>query len=202
MGAGLTQMLIRFAAGGSAALPAGEVETALYVQAGSCTVSVGGESRSLAAGAYAFCPAETDLCFSDASEGAEVTCFRKIFEPLAGVEAPPPVFGNASEVEGKPFLGNPRALLKVLIPDDFRYDLAMNVFTYEPGATLPFVETHIMEHGLLMLEGQGVYRLEESYYPVMAGDVIWMAPYCPQWFVAMGDGPASYLYYKNVNRPA
>ena len=27
-----------------------------------------------------------------------------------------------------------------------------------------------------------------------------MAPFCPQWFVAMGKGPARYLYYKDVNR--
>lgn len=203
MGADLTQVMIRFAAGGSAEFPADETETLLYVHAGSCTVRIGEESRPLGTGGFAFCPSETKLSFSDAAENTEVTCFRKIFEPLAGFDPPPTVFGDAAAVSGQPFLGNPRALLKVLIPpDDFRYDLAMNIFTYEPGATLPFVETHIMEHGLLMLEGQGVYRLEEAYYPVQAGDVIWMAPYCPQWFVAMGDTPASYLYYKNVNRPA
>jgi (S)-ureidoglycine aminohydrolase len=27
-----------------------------------------------------------------------------------------------------------------------------------------------------------------------------MAPYCPQWFVACGRKPASYIYYKDVNR--
>ena len=37
---------------------------------------------------------------------------------------------------------------------------------------------------------------------VQSGDVIWMAPYCAQWFVAMGKSPARYLYYKDVNRPA
>lgn len=203
MGANLTQVMIRFTARGSAVLPADGVETVLYVHAGSCTVKIGAEAQTLAVGGYAFCPAGAELDFSEAAEGTEVTCFRKTFEPLDSVEAPPPIFGDAAKIEGLPFLGNPRALLKTLLPaDDFRYDLAMNVFTYEPGATLPFVETHIMEHGLLMLEGQGIYRLEESYYPVTAGDVIWMAPYCPQWFVAMGDAPASYLYYKNVNRLA
>ena len=39
-----------------------------------------------------------------------------------------------------------------------------------------------------------------SQNPVKAGDVIWMASYCPQWFVAMGKTPASYIYYKDVNR--
>ena len=69
-----------------------------------------------------------------------------------------------------------------------------------PGATLPFVESHIMEHGLMMLKGQGVYRLDADWHPVQAGDVIWMASYCPQWFVCSGKSPASYIYYKDVNR--
>ena len=68
--------------------------------------------------------------------------------------------------------------------------MAANIFNYKPGAYLPFVETHIMEHGFLMLEGEGIYRLEDSWYPVAGGDCIWMAPYCPQWFVAMGKSPA------------
>lgn len=160
------------------------------------------QGGTLTAGGFAFCPAGDALRFGDAEEGTEVVCFRKIFEPLAGAARPDPVLGDAAAVGGQPFLGNPRALLQTLLPEDERYDLAMNIFTYQPGATLPFVETHIMEHGLLMLSGQGIYRLEESYYPVQAGDVIWMAPYCPQWFVAMGDEPASYLYSKNIHRPA
>ena len=42
--------------------------------------------------------------------------------------------------------------------------------------------------------------MDADYHPVKAGDVIWMASYCPQWFVAMGKTPASYIYYKDVNR--
>ena len=80
--------------------------------------------------------------------------------------------------------------------------MAVNIFAYQPGGHLPYTEIHVMEHGLLMLEGQGVYRLEDSWYPVEQGDVIWMGSYCPQWFVAMGKQPASYLYYKDVNRAA
>jgi (S)-ureidoglycine aminohydrolase len=100
------------------------------------------------------------------------------------------------------FLGDPAANLQVLLPDEPAFDMAVNIFAYEPGGHLPFVEVHVMEHGLVMLGGAGVYRLEDSWYPVQAGDTIWMAPYCAQWFVAMGKVPASYLYYKDVNRPA
>jgi len=199
IGARFSQLFIRFEAGGYASFPADALETALYVQSGDVEFKVGDFSAKLSSGDFAFAPAGTKLEL-ESTGGAEITCFRKIYEPLAGTQAPGPLVGHSADVEGKPFLGNPHARLKTLLPETPDFDLAINLFTYDPGATLPFVETHIMEHGLLMIEGQGVYRLEESYYPVCAGDVIWMAPYCPQWFVAMGDTPATYLYYKNVNR--
>jgi (S)-ureidoglycine aminohydrolase len=72
--------------------------------------------------------------------------------------------------------------------------------TYLPGATLPMVEIHVMEHGQLMLSGGGIYRLGDCWYPVAEGDFIWMAPFCPQWFGALGKTPAKYLIYKDWNR--
>lgn len=190
------QLFLRFAPGATLEFAGDGIESALYISSGSARVAVDGEKCELSAGGFAFCPAGSRLAVD--SEDAEITMFRKRFEPLG--EAPPAVFGNAADVTAVPFLGNQGAMLKTLLPDDARFDLAMNLFTYAPGATLPFVETHIMEHGLVMLEGSGVYRLGESYHPVRAGDVIWMAPWCPQWFVAMGTQPAAYLYYKDVNR--
>ena len=71
---------------------------------------------------------------------------------------------------------------------------------YEPGAALAQVEIHVMEHGLLMLEGGGIYRLGNHWYPVQTGDFIWMAPYCPQWFGALGKTRAKYLICKDWNR--
>ena len=202
MGAGFAQLLVTFATGGRAAMPGNELETAGFIETGGAWVTVGRERRRCAAGGFFFAPAGEPWAISAPKAGTRVTLFQKKFVPLAGVIAPRAVFGDAAQVTGQPFLGDPDARLQVLLPDEPAFDLAMNIFTYQPGATLPFVETHVMEHGLLMLAGQGVYRLEESWYPVAAGDVIWMAPYCPQWFVAMGRAPASYLYYKDVNRPA
>ena len=97
-------------------------------------------------------------------------------------------------------MGNEDAILQPLLPDHPPFDMAVNVFTFQPGATLPMVETHVMEHGLLVLEGWGVYRLGDDWHPVEAGDVIWMSPYCPQWFVAAGKEPTRYIYYKDVNQ--
>ncbi len=91
-------------------------------------------------------------------------------------------------------------MLATLLPVEPCFDMAVNVFHFESGTTLPFVETHVMEHGLYMKQGRGIYRLGECWYPVQAGDTIWMAAYCPQWFVAMGDEPAAYIYYKDIHR--
>jgi (S)-ureidoglycine aminohydrolase len=119
---------------------------------------------------------------------------------LSGQAAPTSFTGHEDDIAESPFLGDPHARLKVLLPDGATWDMAVNVFTYDPGATLPFVETHVMEHGMLFLAGGGVYRLDADWHPVTAGDALWIAPYCPQWFIAAGPGPARYIYYKDVNR--
>ncbi len=197
MGAGFVQFSAEWMESGILPLPANEgIERFVYVVAGAVTLA---DQTSLSAGGYLYLP-PADSEKLKAEPGTKITVFEKRFEPIPSELPPPRVLGNVNEVTGQPFMGNPKAMLKVLLPDTPVFDMAVNLFTYEPGATLPFVETHIMEHGLLMVEGQGIYRLEESWYPTRAGDVIWMAPYCPQWFVAMGNEPASYLYYKNVNR--
>ena len=202
MGARFAQMLITFEAGGSATIPGNDVETAGYFETGGGTLAIGERKEKVTAGAFFFAPAGEAWSITAPKKGTRVTLFQKKFQPLAGLATPAAIIGQAADVPGQPFLGDPDARLQVLLPDVPAFDLAMNIFTYQPGATLPFVETHVMEHGLLMLGGQGVYRLEDSWYPVAGGDVIWMAPYCPQWFVAMGKTPASYLYYKDVNRAA
>jgi (S)-ureidoglycine aminohydrolase len=167
---------------------------------GGCNAQVNGRKHELTAGNYLFLPPKTRFIFFNASKGTKLLSFQKKFEPLAGEKIPAAICGHAGAIEGKPFLGHNDARLQVLLPDHPAFDLAVNIFTYDPGATLPFVETHIMEHGLLMLSGRGIYRLDADRHRVVAGDVIWMASYCPQWFIAQGKTPSSYIYYKDVNR--
>jgi len=202
MGAGFAQTLLTFQADGGASFEAGEVETFGYLMSGGADVQVGESAQRLAGGGYFFAPPDRAWSLTGPEEGTQVTLFQKPYEGFPGTSAPRTVFGDATSVQGAPFLGDPAADLRVLLPDEPAFDMAVNLFTYQPGGHLPFVEVHVMEHGLLMLAGAGVYRLEDDWYPVRAGDAIWMAPYCAQWFVAMGKTPASYLYYKDVNRPA
>jgi (S)-ureidoglycine aminohydrolase len=62
-----------------------------------------------------------------------------------------------------------------LIPDDPAFDFRVNTMTYRPGASLPAVEIHVMEHGLLMLEGAGFTCWVHSGTR-QHRDFIWMAP--------------------------
>jgi (S)-ureidoglycine aminohydrolase len=202
MGAGVAQTQLTFQSGGVAEITASDVQTFGYVMAGAATVSVGEKKRKLRDGGFFFCPAGFAWSLKSPKKGTQVTLFQKKYVPLKGAKGPRPILGDQARVKGTPFLGDPAANLQVLLPDEPGFDMAVNLFAYQPGGHLPFVEVHIMEHGLVMLSGEGVYRLEDSWYPVRAGDAIWMAPYCAQWFVAMGKVPARYLYYKDVNRPA
>lgn len=202
MGAKFAQLLVTFQKGGQATFRQAEVQTFGYVMQGEVTVMLAGARQRCGEGEFFFSPAGQVCDLSAPKAGTQVMFFQKRHVATASATGPRSILGDAAKVKGTPFLGDPAANLQVLLPDEPGFDMAVNLFAYQPGGHLPFVEIHVMEHGLVMLDGEGVYRLEDSWYPVRAGDVIWMAPYCAQWFVAMGKKPARYLYYKDVNRAA
>jgi (S)-ureidoglycine aminohydrolase len=193
-GAKFIQYTAEFEPGGI--LPAATTQRFLYVLEG--VLECPGRP-SLQAGDYAYFPIGdgAGLC---APQAAKAAVIEKPFQPLVGFEAPRFFFGRESEVAPQPLMGDPNLQVRALVPASASYDFAVNTMTFQPGAALPLVEIHVMEHGLLMLAGGGIYRLTDRWYPVRAGDFIWMAPYCPQWFGALGKIPAKYLIYKDWNR--
>jgi (S)-ureidoglycine aminohydrolase len=200
MGARFSQVLVTLEKDGKCMGNTGVNQYFIYLLDGNASILIEERRHRLDAGSYVYLPAGTDVQIKGGTEAARILIFQKEYQPLPGVAASKTYMGNERDVKGQPFLGNEDARIQTLLLDQPAFDMAVNIFTYQPGATLPFVETHIMEHGLLMLRGQGIYRLDADWHPVQEGDVIWMAPYCPQWFVAMGKTPASYIYYKDVNR--
>ena len=195
VGARFTQYSAEFEAGGS--LGPTSVQRFLYVLDGEVQI----DGVSLGPGDYAYFPSDHAARVS-AKASARAAIIEKAYQPLPEVSAPACFTGRESEVTATPLLGDHALEVRALIPDHASFDFAVNTMTYLPGATLPMVELHVMEHGLLMLEGGGIYRLGEHWYPVAEGDFIWMAPYCPQWFGALGKTPAKYLIYKDWNRGA
>lgn len=135
-----------------------------------------------------------------AKEKSRVVVIEKAYQRLESAELPTTIVSLEDSVKSHALDGDPDLQVKCLLPDSPSFDFAVNTMTYQPGAALNMVEMHVMEHGLLMLEGGGIYRLGDSWYPVTAGDFIWMAPWCPQWFGAIGKAPAKYLIYKDWNR--
>jgi (S)-ureidoglycine aminohydrolase len=200
MGARFTQLLVTLEKEGQCLGNTGANQYVLYLLSGTGSILLEEKKHRLEAGSFVYVPPGKDVHIKSGGAGTRLLIFQKRYQALPDVPRPGILTGHEREIKGQPFLGNEDARLQVLLPDQPAFDLAVNIFTYQPGATLPFVETHLMEHGLMMLSGQGVYRLDADWHPVQAGDVIWMAPYCPQWFVAMGKTPATYIYYKDVNR--
>jgi (S)-ureidoglycine aminohydrolase len=197
LGARFTQMTAEFAAEGT--LGPAPAQRFLYVIEGELSLSAGGAEHTLVPGGFAFLPQGTPHTLR-ALKPSRAAVIEKPYEPQAGSEAAQIVVGNESAIAPVALMGDEALRVCSLMPDGPAYDFAVNTMTYDPGAALGMVEIHVMEHGLLMLEGGGIYRLGDSWYPVEAGDFIWMAPYCPQWFGALGKRPAKYLIYKDWRR--
>jgi (S)-ureidoglycine aminohydrolase len=173
----------------------------LYLLDGALRVSYNESQNDLKPGDYTYVPAR-DRHSVVALEPATALVIEKPYEHLVGNLLPNFFVRALDGVGSQPLLGDPAVQVRALIPDSRSFDFAVNAMTFEPGASLPMVEIHVMEHGLFMLNGGGIYRLGDCWHPVTAGDFIWMSPYCPQWFCAVGKTAAQYLIYKDWNRHA
>jgi (S)-ureidoglycine aminohydrolase len=193
-GARFVQFTAEFEAGGF--MPPAAMQRFVYVLEGD--LQVGG--RTLGSGAYAYVPAGSETPVS-APRAARAAVIEKEYLQISGIAAPGFFTGEEAGLKAEQLSEADTAIeVRHLLPDNPAFDFAVNTMTYQPGAALPMVETHVMEHGLLMLAGGGIYRLNDCWYPVANGDFIWMASYCPQWFGALGKTPARYLIYKDWNR--
>jgi (S)-ureidoglycine aminohydrolase len=193
VGARFTEFTVEFEEGGLLA-PATD-QRFLYVIDGELQI----DGHTLRADDFAYIPAGGNSSVT-AKQRASAAVIEKPYQSIEGIPAPAFFTGRESRVTAEPLDGDTSLEVRHLVPDNPAFDFAVNTMTFQPGAALPMVESHVMEHGLLMLAGGGIYRLGEYWYPVKNGDFIWMAPYCPQWFGALGKTPARYLIYKDWNR--
>ena len=199
MGAKFVQALLAMPPGGTGVPGRFEgISHFYYVTEGVCDIIIGSERHSLTAGGYAYLPPGTAHSLST-SEGARISWLRKKFVD-AGLGLPPAIISHTSEVRHTLRHTIGRSWQHLLPEEDLRYDMAMNILHFRPGTHFAMIETHIMEHGLLMLAGQGMYLLGRTWHEVWKGDFIWMGPYCPQQFYPTGWSDAAYLLYKDVNR--
>ncbi len=178
-------------------------EHVLFVVHGAITLEFNGKKTVLTAGGYAYLPA--GLLWSVHNKTADKAIFhwiRKHYQPVEGIDKPDAFISSDAEVEAEamPDTNGVWATSRFVDPLDMRHDMHVNIVTFQPGGVIPFAETHVMEHGLYVLQGKGVYYLNGDWKEVEAGDYMWLRAFCPQACYAAGDEPFRYLLYKDVNR--
>jgi (S)-ureidoglycine aminohydrolase len=197
------QYLVYLDAGGSCDTPEFEagIESFLFVLNGGLSLQVASAIHQLGQGGFAFIPPDTEWSLRNTSQDTvRFLWLRKAFEP-SGILKPMLIINHEQDVPVVVNRTSDQKWSTNLIPvDDMAYDMHMNIVSFGPGATISAIETHIMEHGLYMLQGKGMYLLNDVWHEVQAGDFIWMRAFCPQAFYAGGPTAARYLLYKNMNR--
>ena len=202
-----SQYVMEVAPGGGSDAPDAETgaEHVIFVTDGLLTLTIDGEGYELDAGGYAYIPAGAR--WTVLAEGAAPARFhwvRKLYEPVVGVPHPTAFVTNEATIAPIPMpdTNGAWATTRFVDPADLRHDMHVNIVTFQPGGVIPFEETHVMEHGLYVLQGKAVYKLNQDWVEVEAGDFMWLRAYCPQACYAAGPGPFRYLLYKDVNRHA
>lgn len=205
LGARFVQFVLEIGPGGGSrgAQTEAGVQHFYYVLSGRVVMQVG-DLAPVEQGKGGFLYAPPGAPVSLRNEGgapARILGLRKRYEALPGLAAPAPILSHEDQVPRTNHTGFEGRGFQHLLPfGDLAFDFEMNLMWFSPGTFFPAVETHIMEHGLYMLQGQGLYLLGTEWHEIWKDDFIWMGAYCPQQFYPTGPDEAAYLLYKDVNR--
>ncbi len=205
LGAAFAQYVLEIAPGGGTPVAYAEegVQHFFYVLSGEASFGLTGEApKALTEGGFTYLPPATPFTLrNETAQPLRVLALRKRYDAAPGLAMPEPILSHRDAVPMTNHTGMEGRGFQFLLPyGDLRFDFEMNLMWFKPGVCFPAVETHVMEHGLYMLEGQGLYFLDQDWHEIWARDFIWMGGYCPQQFYPTGHGDACYLLYKNVNR--
>lgn len=199
------QYIVEVAPGGGSNRPEPDpkAEAVLFVVEGELELEIDGAKHRMAEGGYAYIPPSADWsAFNHTDHPTKFHWIRKQYEAVEGIDHPVAFVTNEKLTPANPMpdTNGAWATTRFVQPDDLRHDMHVNIVTFEPGGVIPFEETHVMEHGLYVLEGKAVYKLNSDWVEVEAGDFMWLRAFCPQACYAGGPGKFRYLLYKDVNR--
>ncbi len=199
------QLVVEVAPGGGSTEPEPDPkgEAVIFVVRGRLTLTIAGAAHDLAPGGYAFIAPGADWSITNPGDTpATFHWIRKQYEKVAAIETPKSFVTSDYDVEptAMPDTGGAWATSRFTDPADLRHDMHVNIVTFQPGGVIPIAETHVMEHGLYVLQGQANYLLNTDWVEVKAGDFMWLRAFCPQACEATGSEPFRYLLYKDVNR--
>lgn len=180
-----------------------EAQSVLFIVEGTAKLSIGTDVHQLTPGGYAYLPPGQNWALhNDGSEPLRFHWIRKAYDAVEGLDLPEALVLNENDIipVSMPGTDGKWSTTRFVDPLDLRHDMHVTIVSLEPGAVIPFLETHVMEHGLYVLEGKAAYRLNNDWVEVEAGDFMWLRAFCPQACYAGGPGPFRYLLYKDVNR--
>lgn len=181
-----------------------DAQAVLFVVQGQIELHTADGSHAMPEGGYAYLPAGQGWTVRNAGKSPAVFHWiRKKYQRVEGISSPPS-FVSSDQQTPPVSMSNTDlwSTTRFVAPDDLRHDFHVNLVNFQPGGMIPFEETHVMEHGLYVLEGTARYLLNTDWVDVGPGDYMWLRAFCPQACVATGDGPFRYLLYKDVNRHA
>ncbi len=186
--------------GSDAPEPDPTAEGVLLVAGGTGVLALDGAVHELAAGSYVYLPPSTPWSIR-ATSLLRLHWIRRRYVPARGTPLPEAFVTSDQEM---PVRWMPNTDLwgttRFVEPEDLRHDMHVNIVTFRSGGLIPFAETHVMEHGLYVLEGTARYLLNTDWVEVGPGDFMWLRAFCPQACVVTGEGPFRYLLYKDMNR--
>jgi (S)-ureidoglycine aminohydrolase len=194
------QYLVSVPAGAGTARPVEPGwESFFYALEGEATLLTEGDALALPAGGFAYLPGDDVYEIAAGDDPARLLIVKRRYDAFPAVAGPRARSGHRDD---EPFADTdvPGFRRRELLPTaEPAFDFNISLLAFHAGVGLDKVEIHDEEHGLYMTAGGGTYLLEDRRFEVQAGDFIYMAPYCPQSFVA-GDEGAEYLLYKDVWR--
>ena len=168
-----SQYVVEVGPGGGSERPDDDprAEAVLFVVDGTPSLTVAGTAHDLRPGSYAYLPPGSTWALRNGGDTtATFHWIRKAYEVVDGMDAPEPFVTHEDDVAPEPMTGTDAwATQRFVDPLDLRHDLHVNIVSFEPGGSIPFPETHVMEHGLYVLEGKAVYLLNRDWVEVQAG---------------------------------
>ena len=180
-----------------------DAQAILFVAQGTAHLTLGADLHVLTAGSFAYIPPGARwTLWNRFDDPCCIHWIRKRFVHVEGLGLPDAFVTHETDVEPVPMpdTNGVWATQRFMDPLNLRHDCHVNIVTFQPDGRIPFAETHVMEHGLYVLQGTAEYLLNTDWVSVGPGDFMWLRAFCPQACIATGTEPFRYLLYKDVNR--
>jgi (S)-ureidoglycine aminohydrolase len=194
LGAGFTAMQVEFPKGSKTAGEMWGLECFLLVLSGKLAVN----DDEAGPGTLVYLPPGLRYAMRPGPKGASAVVIQKRYEPLAGHDAPAPIARHEAEVTPVPLADGVWA--RPFLPEHPGFDAAAEIVEVEPGMTLGDVAAPSGDSMVWMLCGEGLWRLDDTWLGATEGDALWIAPFCPRWFAALGRSPARFLRLREAHR--